>query len=176
MTDSPMADLRTDPYMAKWSSASLGVGDPHDAHSMGGRNVFRNGDPARPFKYEGAWYVVLGAGKNATAARGHAWVPMPGCPLCNNPWMQGELRLYTATNASLSDWHFVNTIFATNQTAGRLLRNDDTWASQMRDCPTCPLHSVSNMFECPDFFPIGASGKWMFVTSKILQGAPAGGA
>ena len=26
------------------------------------------------------------------------------------------------------------------------------------------------MFECPDFFPIGPAGKWMFVTSKILQG------
>ena len=64
-------------------------------------------------------------------------------------WMQGELRLYKATNTSLTDWHFVNVLYATNQTAGRTLLNDNTWASEMRDCPTCPAHSVSNMFECP---------------------------
>jgi len=52
------------------------------------------------------------------------------------------------------------------------MHNDNTWASEMRDCPTCPLHSISNMFECPDFFPIGPDGQWMFVTSKIMQGSP----
>jgi hypothetical protein len=57
-----------------------------------------------------AWYVVLGAGKNATAAKGHARAPMPGCPLCNNPWMQSKLRLYRPTDATLRDRRFVNTI------------------------------------------------------------------
>ena len=139
-------DLKSDPYMSHWSGADLGQGDPHSAHGMGPKNVFRNGDPARPFKFKGDWYIVLGAGKNASTASAPAILD---CPLCNNPWMQGELRLYKATNSTLSDWHFVNTIYATNQTAGRTLHNDNTWASEMRDCPTCPMHSISNMFECP---------------------------
>ena len=60
--------------------------------------------------------------------------------------MQGELRLYKAASPALANWSFVNVLFATNETAGRTLDNamDNTWASQMRDCPTCPLHSVSN--------------------------------
>ena len=80
--------------------------------------------------------------------------------------MQGELRLYNATNGSLTDWNFVNVIYATNHTTGRVAHNDNTWASVMRDCPTCPMHSVSNMFECPDFFPIGPDDKWMFCDVK----------
>jgi hypothetical protein len=139
-------DLKSDPYMSHWSGADLGQGDPHSAHGMGPKNVFRNGDPARPFKFKGEWFIVLGAGKNASTAAAPA---IPDCPLCNNPWMQGELRLYKATNSTLTDWNFVNAIYATNQTAGRTLLNDNTWASEMRDCPTCPMHSISNMFECP---------------------------
>ena len=160
--------------MSDWKVGEVAPsGDPHQAHGLGGKNVFRNGDPSRPFKFEGHWYIVLGAGKNASGdLPGQTKAtPTPGCPLCDNPWMQGELRLYKAATAALSDWTFVNVLFATNETAGRMIdATDNSWASQMRDCPTCPLHSVSNMFECPDFFPIGQDGRWMFVTSKILQG------
>ena len=146
------ADLETDPWLADWKAGELVPdGDPHQAHGMGGKNVFRNGDPSRPFKFEDNWYIVLGAGKNATGdLPGQTKAtPTPGCPLCDNPWMQGELRLYKASSPALTDWTFVNVLFATNETAGRMLDATDTaWASQMRDCPTCPLHSVSNMFEC----------------------------
>ena len=128
-------NLHTDPFMADWKSANLGAGDPHIAHGKGQQNVFRNGDPGRPFEFEGDWYIVLGAGKNTTTIV----TPTPGCPLCDVPWMWGELRLYKATNDSLLDWNFVNVIFATNQTAGRTLYNDTTWASQMRDCLTCEI-------------------------------------
>ena len=82
-------DLKTDPFMSHWTAASLGDGDPHVAHGLGGKNVFRNGDPARPFKYKGEWYIVLGAGKNRTTSGGNSSIA--GCPLCNVPWMQGEL-------------------------------------------------------------------------------------
>ena len=126
-------DLASDPMMADWKSASLGDGDPHVAHGQGMQNVFRNGDPARPFEFKGGWYIVLGAGKNDTTPI----KPTPGCPLCDVPWMQGELRLYKASNDSLLDWHFINVIFATNETAGRTLHGDTTWASQGRDCATC---------------------------------------
>lgn len=169
-------DLQTDPWMSHWDVIKMDpAANPHNAHGMGTKNVFRNGDPSRPFKFDGSWYIILGAGKNVsgTGPLQTPTTPTPGCPLCDNPWMQGEARLYKASTPDLLDWTFVNVIFATNETAGRVLDTaDNTWASQMRDCPTCPLHSVSNMFECPDFFPIGPDGKWMFVTSKILQGHP----
>ena len=95
------------------------------------------GDPSRPFHFEGSWYIVLGAGKNATGdgPLETPATPTPGCPLCDNPWMQGELRLYKASSAALTNWTFVNVLFATNETAGRTLgATDNTWASQARDC------------------------------------------
>jgi hypothetical protein len=54
--------------------------------------VFRNGDPSRPFLFEGAWYIVLGAGKNASSARSAPPLATPGCALCDVEWIQGELR------------------------------------------------------------------------------------
>jgi hypothetical protein len=113
-------DLRADPYMASWKSADLGAGDPHVAHGLGQRNVFRNGDPSRPFLFEGAWYIVLGAGKNASSARSPP-LATPGCVLCDVEWMQGELRLYQAADDSLTNFSFVDVIFATNETAGSTL-------------------------------------------------------
>ena len=145
--------------MSSWQSRSLGAGDPHLAHDDGNLNVFRNGDPARPFKYKGDWFVVLGAGKNVTTTYAPMSVP---CELCKNPWIQGELRLYKAQDANLTDWRFVNTIFATNKTVGE-------WAARLPNADgSGDVRSVANMFECPDFFPIG--DRWMFITSKIFQG------
>ena len=61
-------------------------GDPHQAHGMGTKNVFRNGDPSRPFKFQGEWYIVLGAGKNETgkAPLQTGATPTPGCRECNH--------------------------------------------------------------------------------------------
>jgi hypothetical protein len=62
------------------------------------------------------------------------------------------MRLVRGLNGSYKAWEFVSVAFASNKTAG-------LWAAP-----------ISNMFECPDFFPIGTEGKWMFVTSQIFQG------
>lgn len=52
----------------------------------------------------------------------------------------------------LDEWEFVSVMYSSNKTIG-------LWDEQL-----------SNMFECPDFFPIGSTGKWMFITSEIFQG------
>lgn len=68
------------------------------------------------------------------------------------PIYEGQVRLLRATDANWTAREFVSVLFASNITLGR-------WAEQ-----------VTNMFECPDFFPIGENGKGMLIASKIFQG------
>eukprot|EP00039_Didymoeca_costata_P005084 m.78312 g.78312 ORF g.78312 m.78312 type:complete len:705 (+) comp12665_c0_seq7:96-2210(+) len=134
-----VADTNTDKWLSSWKPGVLTGPDPHIVARNGestNTGLFRVGDPSAPFIFNGSWYMVLGAGRNAT----------------NEHPMQGEARLIRALNDNLTQWEFVSVMFASNQTIGH-------WAA--------PL---SNMFECPDFFPIGNSGKWMFITSQIFQG------
>ena len=144
-------NVQTDPYLQNWRPIKMTGADPHAAGRGGEQpatrgddphsGLFRVGDPSTAFSNpvlrDGRMYMVLGGGRNATAA---------------NNITQGELRLVRSKVNDYTAWEYVGVAFASNETAG-------LWAAP-----------ISNMFECPDFFPIGNSSKWMFVTSQIFQG------
>jgi sucrose-6-phosphate hydrolase SacC (GH32 family) len=131
-----VCNTTADPWLADWSKAQhvppcgpscakKGGGAPPLSHTAARPDIFRIGDPARPFQFHGEHYLVMGVGTNGSRSDGSAG------------GMRGETWLYKARNKELTSWSYVSVLFSTNVSAGH-------WWSQ----PT-------NMLECPDMFALG---------------------
>ena len=129
-TQQTISRWHTDPLLQNWTEQaappckpkdqclSRGGGSPPLPMATDNSKIFRLGDPARPFQYNGSWYlVVVGAGRNVTD-RGE-------------PQLLGEARLFRALDPKLLSWEFVSVVFATNRTLGR-------WESQPTNMLECP--------------------------------------
>jgi hypothetical protein len=135
--DYVLCDTKTDPWLVNWSKAQFvspclppscakkAGGAPPLPHTGARPDIFRIGDPARPFQFRGDYYLVMGVGTNGSKSDGSAG------------GMRGEAWLYKAQNKELTSWSYVSVLFSTNVSAGH-------WWSQ----PT-------NMLECPDMFQLG---------------------
>ena len=81
--DYVVCDTTTDPWLRNWSKAQhvppcqpscakKGGGAPPLPHSGARPDVFRIGDPARPFRFRGDYYLVMGVGTNGSKPDGSA--------------------------------------------------------------------------------------------------------
>jgi sucrose-6-phosphate hydrolase SacC (GH32 family) len=135
-----------DPWLSTWYPLEPTGADPHTAA--------RNGEPSLQPPYSGLFRVGDPSQPFLYNGQWHMVLGAGrnGTATSSSP-IQGELRLVRAVNNSIGAWEFAGVIYSSNETAG-------LWAEQL-----------TNMFECPDFFPIGNNGKWMFITSQIFQGS-----
>ena len=141
------ANVAADPWLSNWSPLVLTGLNPHIAGRNGEQPLTRGDSPHSGLFRVGdpsQPFLYNGSWHLVLGAgrNGTAESPTP---------IQGELRLVRGINRSITAWEYVATIYSSNQTEG-------LWAEQL-----------SNMFECPDFFPFGRNGKWMFITSQIFQ-------
>ena len=90
------------------------------------------------------WWVGVGGG-NKPGCETSALAPSCGAQFC----------LFKAKDNTLSNFTDAGSMYTTNETFG-LVDSNIVWQ---------PTNTSANMMECPDFFPLGSSGKHVLIGS-----------